>query len=171
VISIDLFFQRFCEISLSDAYDQTGVYIIWNGRAVVRPTYIGEGNVLRRFVEHMKKPWAARPIDGVMAFIEDLTEARRKAYAELAEAVLLLEADRINRYPTQNQAPGKARAALRKTLRAQGHSARTIRLHISGRDPFVPPERYSNCEGKAVVLRETPDSNWELSETCWNVRS
>jgi hypothetical protein len=171
VISIDLYFQRFCDISLSDVYDQTGVYIIWNGKALVRPTYIGEGNVLRRFADHIKKPWAVRPIDGVMAFIEGVTERRKKAYAELAEVVLLLEADRINRYPTQNQAPGKVRAALRKTLRAQGHNIRTIRLHISGCDPFVPPERSSNCEGKVVVLRETPDGNWKLAETCWNVRT
>ena len=171
MLRIDLHFQRFCNVSLTDIYDETGVYVIWNGKAKARPTYIGEGNVLRRFVDHLKKPWAHRPIDGVLAIIGNVQESKKKPYAELVEAVLLFEANRINRFPTKNQSPGKAKSALEKSLKYQGHNIRTIRLIISGRDPLIDPIKPPIKDNKIVVLKQCEDGDWYVDKTCWNVRA
>jgi hypothetical protein len=65
------------DISLDDAYDETGVCALWSVRTTVRPSYIGATNVLQRF-EAMSKSWTARPIHGTMVFMRDGSDLRLK---------------------------------------------------------------------------------------------
>lgn len=48
-------FQRFRDVNLIDMIGATGVYVIWDARAKARPTYIGEGNILKRFTDHVRR--------------------------------------------------------------------------------------------------------------------
>lgn len=48
-------FQRFREVNLVELIGVTGVYVIWDARSKARPTYIGEGNILKRFTDHVKR--------------------------------------------------------------------------------------------------------------------
>ena len=67
MITIKADFRLIGETTLVDAYDEIGAYVLWNGRTSVRPSYIGEGEVLPRFVAHLKDRWASRPLDGTIA--------------------------------------------------------------------------------------------------------
>lgn len=168
MLTIKLHFIRLSEVSLADIYDEIGVYVLWSGKAKVVPSYIGEGNVLQRFADHMRKPWAARPIDGVIALIK--TKTRQKTYAEFAEAALLDVAKDINRAPKHNGNQGKPTAAMKKILKHQHHNIRTIRLVFSGRDPLRAPSNPSMRARKWIVLRQSTEG-WEITERHWNNRS
>jgi hypothetical protein len=168
MLTIKLHFIRLSEVSLPDIYDQTGVYVLWSGKAKAVPSYIGEGDVLERFNSHARKSWAARPIDGVIALIK--TATRRKAYAELAEAALLHVAKIINRYPTHNGNRGKPTAALEKSLRYQDRNIGTIRLVFSGRDPLRAPSNPPMSAKKWIVLRQCTEG-WHIDELHWNNRA
>ncbi len=168
MIKIHASFQRLDRITLVDAYDEIGVYVLWSSKATVRPSYIGEGNVLERFAAHMAKSWAARPLHGSMALLRD--GGQLKAQAELVEAALLGVAEQIDRYPPNNEAPGKARSALNRLLKRADHDARTVRIVISGQDPLLPPERPPMQRDKWIVLREDPHGTWSLDEHNWNKR-
>jgi len=170
MLKIDAHFVRLSEVSLADIYDVIGVYVLWSGKARAVPSYIGEGDVLTRFSSHMKKPWAARPIDGVIAFIDAPSQHKQKAYSELVEAALLAVAEEIDRYPTHNISDGKPSAALRKTLQRQDHSVRTIRIVFSGRDPLLSPASPAMKSEKWIVFREGAQG-WYIDELHWNTRA
>ena len=172
MLTIKLRFIRLSEISLADIYDEIGVYVLWSGKAKVVPSYMGEGNVLQRFADHMRKPWAARPIDGVIALIETKikSKTRQKSYAELAEAILLDVATHINRAPKHNGNQGKPTAAMEKSLKHQGSSIKTIRLVCSGRDPLKDPSSPPMSATKWVVLRLFAEG-WKITECHWNNRA
>jgi len=97
MLKIQAHFARITDVSLADIYDVIGVYVLWSGRAKAVPSYIGEGDVLTRFSSHMKRPWAARPIDGVVAFLDAPTVHRLKTYSELLEAALLWVSGSVDR--------------------------------------------------------------------------
>ncbi|HVC38239.1 MAG TPA: hypothetical protein VNF46_07555 [Gammaproteobacteria bacterium] len=170
MLKINAHFVRISEVSLADIYDVIGVYVLWSGKAKAVPSYIGEGDVLTRFSSHMKKSWAARPIDGVIAFIDAPTLHKQKAYSELVEAALLSAAEAIDRYPVHNVSDGKPAAALRKALNNQDHNVRTIRIVFSGRDPFRDPSNLPMREEKWIVIREGAEG-WHIDELHWNTRS
>ena len=44
-------FQRSRDVDLTETIGATGVYVFWDARANARPTYIGEGNILKRFTD------------------------------------------------------------------------------------------------------------------------
>jgi hypothetical protein len=48
-------FQRFREVDLAELIGAVGVYVIWDAHAIARPTYIGEGNILKRFTDHVRR--------------------------------------------------------------------------------------------------------------------
>lgn len=170
MLKINAHFVQISEVSLADIYDVIGVYVLWSGKAKAVPSYIGEGNVLSRFSSHMKKSWAARPIDGVIAFIDAPTLHKQKAYSELVEAALLAVAEHVDRYPTHNESDGKPSAALRKALKHQDHNVGTIRIVFSGRDPLRFPSNPPMRSEKWIVLREGSD-NWYIDELHWNMRA
>ena len=167
MLVINAHFRRLTEISLVDAYDEMGVYVLWSAHASVRPSYIGEGNVLRRFVDHMGKSWAARPIHGMMAFLDHVTVKQTKAAGELIEAALLEIADGIDRYPSNNAASGK-RKSFGRLLR--GRSDATVRIVVSGQDPLLPPEKPPMREDKWIVIRDHGNDEWHIDEAHWNAR-
>lgn len=161
-------FRRLTDISLVDAYDEIGVYVLWSAKAAVRPSYIGEGDILRRFVSHMGKSWAARPLNGSMAFIDHGTVKQSKAAGELIEAVLLDIAEETDRYPPNNGASGKRRS-LWCLLR--GRTDHTVRIVVSGQDPLLPPERPLMRDNKLIVLRDGGDDGWVIVKHGWRQRA
>src|SRR5437867_6169482 len=88
-------------------FGETGVYVLWSPYAYDRPTYIGEGIVLKRLSRHVD--WLTRGVTGLGAVtsLEGISSRQAKIDAEIGEAVLLWIADKIGRYPTKNRAPGK----------------------------------------------------------------
>src|ERR1700674_2997394 len=68
-------FQRFRDVNLVELIGATGVYVIWDARAKARPTYIGEGNILKRFTDHVKRHNRrfAHPWNGYVAIIAGST--------------------------------------------------------------------------------------------------
>jgi hypothetical protein len=168
MLVIDAEFRRLEDLSLVDVYDEIGTYVIWCGKAIARPSYIGEGEVLRRFADHLNKPWATRPLAGTMALFDG---ARSKSEAQLVEAALLAVADLVDRYPVHNKAKGRAGAALYRLLRLQNHNVGTIRIVVSGQDPLLPPEGPAMRGTKWIVYRWNRDGSWQIVEHGWNRRS
>src|SRR2546430_10167294 len=100
-------FFRLDEVPLSSLIGAVGVYVIWDGKAQSRPTYIGEGTILERVGQHASR--FTRPFDGYLAVLGDWSAKRPKREAEILEAVLLAVASGTNSLPTKNRAPGKMR--------------------------------------------------------------
>jgi hypothetical protein len=71
---IDACFRRLSEISIPDLLGEIGVYVLWSGRAKARPSYIGEGNVLSRLVNHHDR--FSKPFDGFAAVLSRADTAR-----------------------------------------------------------------------------------------------
>jgi len=146
-------FGRLEDVSLHNVYDKLGVYVLWNAHSETRPSYLGEGNVLSRFVSHLGKPWALRPLGGLIWLNQesDRTEKERKWECELVEWALLAVADDVGRFPQHNALPGKG-SSVRKLL--ERFDGRTVRLVIDGFDPLSPPERSRMRSTKRITVRE-----------------
>lgn len=166
-ITIHARFERLENVSIVDAYDEVGVYVLWSGKAAVRPSYIGEGNVLRRFVDHLGKPWAARPLAGMMALIREGTEFEAKWRALAIEKVLLHIARQVDRFPANNNNPG-VMSGIAKLVQRADHNVRTIRFVFSGHDPLLAPERARMTGSKQAVLRASREG-WHV-EHDWRTR-
>ncbi len=159
-------FRRLTDITLVDVYDEIGVYVLWSSIATVRPSYIGEGNVLSRFLDHTGKSWAARPLHGVMALLDHSTDKQTKAAGVLIEAALLDIAEETDRYPPNNSVSGKR--TFGPLLR--GRTDGTIRIVVSGQDPLLPPERPPMRDNKWIVFRDYGDDGWRIAEHGWRAR-
>lgn len=133
-------FMRFDEVALSSLIGAMGVYVLWDGKSRVQPSYIGEGAILERLAQHAKR--FAWPLDGYVAVMGDWSTLRTKRQAEVVEAVLLLVAGDTNRTPVHNDAAGKL-TAVRTLLR--GH--RRLRVKVIGRDPLQSPWRSQRLAG------------------------
>jgi hypothetical protein len=147
---IDAEFRRLSEIAVPDLLGAIGVYVLWSGRAIARPTYIGEGSVLRRLVIHHNR--FARPFDGFAAILshEGIPWQRAKAEARILEAMLLSVARRVDRRPSTNRAPGMLRDLL-DIFEQHG----TVRINVFGLDPLRPPEENPRItRRKQIVLRD-----------------
>jgi len=79
-------FQRIVETILPDLIEAVGVYVIWDGQARARPTYIGEGTILKRLADHSSR--FAKPFDGYIAILGDTSSGTAKHEAEIVEAVV-----------------------------------------------------------------------------------
>jgi len=156
VINVD--FQRLSDMAVPDLLGELGVYVLWDGLATARPTYIGEGNILRRLVEHDDR--FAWPLDGFVSVLSSPQRPwqRAKAAGTIVEAMLLRVAKHTDRAPSVNVAPGQLRA-LDDIFRQHG----TVRINVSGMDPLRPPEESSCIEGtKRIVLHELSDGGIEV---------
>ena len=130
---IDAEFIPFDELPFSSLFRAVGVYVIWDARQIARPSYIGEGDLLRRFAtEHASRFHA--PIQGYAAILGNSGTRAHKRDAELTELLLLQCAAVTDRYPTVNVAAHRLSLLDRATARLG-----TIRVALSGRDPFTPP--------------------------------
>src|ERR1051325_3854817 len=93
----DLPFERLCYA--------VGVYVLWAGKSIARPTYIGQGEMIDRLGKHRRR--FPRPIDGYVAVLGESDERTTKRRCEILEAVLLAIAGDVDRYPTHNKKGGK----------------------------------------------------------------
>ncbi len=162
---IDADFRRFSDIAVPDLFGAIGVYVLWRGQAIARPSYIGEGNILSRLVTHHGN--LGSTFDGFAAPLSHprVTPQRAKADAEIVEAMLLWVADEKDRAPSTNRAPGKLRA-LESIFRNHG----TVRINVSGMDPLRPPEERPLIRGsKVITLRHAGDGHPDV-EHDWRLR-
>lgn len=121
---------------------ETGTYVLWSPRAYRRPSYIGEGNILARMVKHVETYGSM--LTGVVAVLNEGSEAKRKAHGELLEATLFALAEALEIPPTHNKAPGKMIRLFEKY--ASGHNV--VRFRLSG---FHPLRFDTRIPGKATV--------------------
>src|SRR2546422_1561587 len=127
-------FYRLDELPLPMLIGAVRTYVIWDGRAGGRSTYLGEGVILERFTKHASR--FAWPFAGYAAITGDWTTDKAKGDGEIIEAVLLAVAADTDRLPTHNEAPGKVRR-IHKIFRSHG----TLRIRVTGYDPFLIPEQ------------------------------
>lgn len=156
-------FLRLSETPVADLFGEIGVYVLWDGQAKARPSYIGEGAILKRLVEHTGR--FAYPLDGYVAVVEASTWQRAKSISEIIEALLLAVASETDRTPSVNVAAGKLRG-LDAIFRTHG----TLRIHIRGLDPLLPP--WESCllpQVKRIVLRKDSNGDLELDHD-WRLR-
>jgi hypothetical protein len=168
MLEIQAHFQRLTDTTLSEVYDAIGVYVLWSGRATLRPSYIGEGNVLKRFVDHMGKSWATRPLRGVMALMQEGTAKERKWKVETVESLLLYIAADVACFPSKNLSGGKV-SGLEKLLRRQKGDVDALRVTISGQDPLMPPERPPLRTPRCIDICEQGVRQWSVKHP-WHHR-
>ena len=157
-------FCRLDELPLPLLIGAVGTYVIWDGKAQGRATYLGEGVILERFAKHAST--FAWPFAGYAAITGDWTTDKAKGDAEIIEAVLLAVAAATDRLPTHNEAPGKVRR-IHKIFRSHG----TLRIRVTGWDPFLIPEQSRPLEpAKVATVRFVGDgSPYELTHD-WRQR-
>lgn len=154
-------FRRLNEVTLEEVYGMVGVYILWSGRAISRPTYIGEGVILNRFAKHVEElPW---PVKGVLAIIGD-NIPKYKTDCEVLEAILLDIAYEVDRFPTQNQAAGK-KSRVTKIFRKHGK----LRIYIRGYDPLRHPKNPLMRDKKIIELWRNTNNEIDLRYP-WHLR-
>lgn len=160
---IDVLFERLSESPATFLLGRIGAYVLWDSQAKALPSYIGEGNILERLVEHAER--FALPLDGYVAPLDASTSQRAKADAEIVEALLLAVAHETDRGPSVNVARGKLRG-LDAIFRSHG----TLRLNVRGLDPLVPPRAARPITGtKQIVVRDSGDGT-ALLEHDWRLR-
>ncbi len=145
MVSIRADFRRFSDVTLQELIRAVGVYVLWSGHSYVNPTNIGEGALLTRINSKSKE--LARPLDGVLAILNDKDEA------EITEAILLHVADDIGKRPPRNRASGKW-TTIGDIFEYHGK----IKLYVSGRDPLKPPAAPVLREPKLAELIDRDDT-------------
>jgi hypothetical protein len=156
--TIDLQFESLEELPIAELFGVHGVYVLWAPTARDCPTYLGEGVILSRLNDHVK--WLKSGVTGIAAAIGSKREA------ELVEATLLWTAEVINRWPTQNSAPGK-----RKRIDTMLEKHTSLRINVRGKHPFThPTSKYSNLRER-VPISVWPDGDDYVIEPPWNRRS
>jgi len=157
-------FFRLDEVPLSSVIGAVGVYVIWDGKAQSRPTYIGEGTILERVGQHASR--FTRPFDGYLAMLGDWSTKQPKREAEILEAVLLAVASDTDRLPTQNRAPGKMRE-INRIFRSHG----TLRIGVTGYDPLlIPGQARASTRAKTATVRYVADGLPYILEHDWRLR-
>lgn len=159
---VDAEFIDIHSVSLGGALEELGVYVLWSAGAYKRPSYLGEGDVVRRIVTHLKdgdKPFVgSRTLDGCVALFKDGAPAVRKANAEIVEVTLLEAAHQIDLFPTHNRSRGKV-----APLDRRGRSDDKIRVNIRG----VHPLRGGKLNATArLTWHADGDGGWRL-ENPW----
>lgn len=143
MITIEVKFTRFAELHISNLFGIVGVYVLWDARAHARPTYIGEGNILKRLGDHSQreKHKFARPVDGYVAILGEKKRKISKYESKAVERLLLDVASNIDCMPTHNRAPGAGRV-----IRLFCDIEPTLRVKVSGFDPFFHPKKPKRLE-------------------------
>jgi len=128
-------FQRFRDVNLIDLIGAMGVYVIWDARAKARPTYIGEGNILKRFTDHVRRDGRrfAQTVERLCRIITGSTRDVHKAESIAVERLVLGVAKETDRQPQVNVHPGHLSRVLRFCRDEQ------LRIAVSGYDPRIHP--------------------------------
>lgn len=156
-------FDRIDEIRLPDLIDAVGVYVIWDGQSRARPSYIGEGTILKRLADHSSR--FAKPFDGYIAILGDKSSATAKHEAEIVEALLLAVAEETDRLPRHNVAPGKSHR-IEKVFRSHG----VLRVSFTGYDPLGVPWQARRLASPKVVRLEDLGLGFVEMRHSWRLR-
>ena len=159
-------FERFRDVSLSDLIGAIGVYVIWDARARARSTYIGEGNILKRFTDHVRRDGQrfAHPWNGYIAIISGSTHQVHKAESRAVERLLLDVANATDRFPTANIQPGSW-SAVKRFCRDE-----TLRVSVLSYDPLVPPSEVRLLSRSKRIKARLNDSGVIEVEHDWRLR-
>ncbi len=154
-------FIRLDDIRITKLLDAVGVYVIWDGQAQARPTYIGEGDIWSRLSEHRDR--FVRPFSGYAALLGERTTSTKRD-SQIVEAALLEVAGQTDRFPPQNAKGGNGQGISRLF---DHHGV--LKITISGWDPFAPPEKGRKMQpGKLIEYRLEGDDITIYHE--WRVR-
>jgi hypothetical protein len=159
-------FERLREANLAELIGATGVYVIWDAQAKARPTYIGEGNILKRFCDHANRNdrGFAHPWDGYVAIIAGSTHSVHKSESTIVERLLLDVAKDTDRAPRVNIHPGHLNRVI-NLCRDE-----TLRIAISGYDPLMPPsEARPLARQKEIKVRIISEQDYEVRHS-WRLR-
>ena len=161
-------FQRFRDINLVELIGASGVYVIWDARSNARPTYIGEGNILKRFTDHVKRDNRrfAHPWNGYVAIIAGSTRDVHKYESTVVERLILDVAEITDRKPQVNVHPGHIGRVLRFCRDEM------LRIAVSGYDPLIPPADAKPLPRvKEIKVTASADSDDEYDFTHdWSLR-
>jgi hypothetical protein len=161
---INLKFFRFDKTPFSILFRAIGVYVIWDSRQIIRPSYIGEGNILERFAkEHTRR--FSRPIDGYVAIWGDISNRSHKPDVRISERLLLKVAELIDRYPTVNKAPG-----FLKPIRDVFENHGVLKINATGYDPFFRPWSPHPLNTKKFIHLRRQGNQIEITHS-WRRRS
>lgn len=152
--TIRVCFDRFEEIPLPDLFGAVGVYIIWDGRQRARPSYIGQGNILKRLSRrgHNGEKFA-QPIRGYTAVLGDTSRKFYRGDSKIVETLLLEVAEEVDRWPTKNGQRG-ANTGIDRIFQKHG----VLKVIVDGYDPLLPPwTAQPLINNKVIELRRLRD--------------
>lgn len=166
MVTIEAEFTRFADLHISNLFGVIGVYVLWDARAIARPTYIGEGNVLKRLGDHSHrgKRKFVRPVDGYVAILGEKKRNFSKDESKAVERLLLDVADDTDRLPAHNIDQGAA-----KVVRFFCEIEPTLRVKVTGYDPFFHPDRPKRLT-HAMEIRAHRQSDSYTLEHDWRLR-
>jgi len=147
---INVEFRRMTDWSIPELLGEMGVYVLWDGYAKRRPTYVGEGKILERLLSHHGR-WRP-PFDGYAAVLSEKGRSPQRAKADgtIVEAMLLEVAASTDRMPSVNVARGQLRSLI-EVFKRHG----TVRINVRGLDPLQPPAEQPRLAGaRSIVLRD-----------------
>lgn len=134
-------FEDIDEIAVSALFGAIGVYVLWSPKAEKRPSYIGEGKILSRFASEHIERFGSRAA-GVVAVMQDGTDAQKKRDAEVIESALFEVGADLGLSPAHNRAPGKWKG-LQKLWDARHN---VVRIRCSGSHPLRLGKRISGAD-------------------------
>jgi len=152
-------FARLADVSLQEVLGCIGVYVLWRPAADVRPSYLGQGVLLKRIWDHTKR--FGSDIEGYIAAMKEGGESRRKTDAEIVEHTLLEAGRRIDQVPLHNEAGGSLAAVFKRG--AAGHQ--TIRVNVLGYHPLRWNMVLSHAT--SLVWRWDDFGGWDLEDVPW----
>jgi len=155
---IDIEFVPFSKVLISSLIREVGVYIIWDANSVERARYIGEGEFLKRFSEHVKRKndkfkgvW-----DGYVGFIKNTKAPKhKKNMARVVECLMLQIAMDIGKKPTANKHPGSLSNVLKWCKKE------ILRINIRGSHPFANPAKPRNIKERITVFYDCHEKTWK----------
>jgi hypothetical protein len=156
-----------------------GVYIIWDSRAKKYPTYIGEGDVMKRLCDHRNDKEYAMPINGYIANIyhickntkdkkydkwrDEIPEKDKKKYSQLLEYVFLWIAEEAN-IPIRNISSGSLKALKEKFSKGN----RKIDIILNGTNPFKSRGEYKQLKkGSKIEIEKLNNSEPYFKNKNW----
>ena len=127
-------FRPISELMLESLIGMTGVYVIWESTEN-RPTYIGEGNLLKCFGNHFSadSDLLGLPVEGYVALIGSSQDARSSRQGKALKRLLLEVASDIDRAPKVRAK--SEREDVLELVRAEGD----LRISMCGYDPLTAP--------------------------------
>ena len=160
---ITVHFDRFDDVSFGDVLRGTGVYVIWDSQARVKPSYIGKGDVLSRLSRHDET--FAFPVRGYVALLGNEGLKSEGKDAGIVEALLLEVAESTDRWPIHNKRSGDL-ALVRRVWESHG----VVRVTIKGCDPFGPPGAPRRLGEPKRIWFDVVDGEELIESPHWNWR-